>query len=418
MSVKFRPELKLVESLPYWRRSLALRGDQLADFAALQDGRFGEGELDQLSLGFAGRASSQVRQRRELRHSLHYILPTNEILPPEAAEYFINRFTKVGEAVLDPFSVDGAVPLEASLMKRRAIYSVWTKQARHTTSAKLRPADLAEVALWLQTIHFRKPIDLSEYKIYFKNFYHPDTFREIWHLRQAVLSGPDRIADFVGVLAAGLLHGNTQQFLSAFTTSQVALQPSEQERLNFKRAESPEYRQLVPRLLSRVAHVARDGFGRELRDAATNSLLCGDPRDLTGVKSSSVALVLTTLWPGWVARPESFSWIREWFFGVTPKQSLDMPSKLIVNDGWGEFISEVIFELARVVSSGGRVVFALKASEESESILKEVVQNSSAGAFVAEGSFYLATDSLSEFDPQLARDLKNSSILYQVFRRK
>ena len=54
---------------------------------------------------------------------IHRICSYLAMFPPNLANYFIQRFTKKGDLVFDPFCGRGTTPLEALLQGRKAIGS-------------------------------------------------------------------------------------------------------------------------------------------------------------------------------------------------------------------------------------------------------------------------------------------------------
>lgn len=302
-------------------------------------------------------------------HSLHYSIPYPESFRPQIPSYFIKRYTKVGDTVLDPFSGRGTTAFEANLLGRRAFASDLNPLAMQITQAKLEPAELAAVALFLQSIDLRRPVSTANYREWFEPFFEINTFRELMNLRSTIRQDYCRVARFVEFLALSLLHGHTAGYLSVYTFPQVSLLPQAQRDLNDRRLQLPEHRAVVPRILRKAAMVLRDGRSAPVsvsdmdeRRLENRFGLC-DARNLSYVPSGSVDLVVTA-----PPRPNATAsvnelWLKNWFIGVTGEIANSLAQELQPAENlqsWRHFMNETLLELARVVRKGGRAVFDLR----------------------------------------------------------
>ncbi len=293
-------------------------------------------------------------------HSLHDIVPYPEATNPDLPAYFIQRYTKKGGVVLDPFCGCGTTPLEAAMAGRIPYGSDISPLATSITLAKLFPSDIAEVTLRLQKVSLRRPLPLELYRERFASFFDIDTYREIANLRGALITDSESISRFVQVVTMGILHGHTAGFLSAYSFPQVSLSSEEQEQLNVKRRQSPDYRALTPRVLKKTAMVLRDGIpsilqalSRALKVATT------DARNLAYCESNGVDLYYgAPPLPGDRDYTPDL-WMRYWFGQKSlPEGTASFATNEV--DRWLDYMNEVLFEAARVVKPGGRAVLQLK----------------------------------------------------------
>src|SRR5260370_33378460 len=73
-----------------------------------------------------------------MRHRFHALCPYFAMFPESFASTWIERLTKPGEVVLDPFSGRGTTAFQALLMRRRAIacdvndVASWPRRAKNT----------------------------------------------------------------------------------------------------------------------------------------------------------------------------------------------------------------------------------------------------------------------------------------------
>ncbi len=304
-------------------------------------------------------------------HTLHFSVSVSDSFSPGLARYFIQRYTGKGDVVLDPFCGRGTVPLEATLMERRAIATDINPVFARISSAKLNPVDLVDVAMFLQGVNFSRPVSLEGYSECFSNFFDPETFREIVNLRSAIGVRGDNVARFVEMVTLSLLHGHTAGYLSAYSLPQISVTPDHQKSMNDRRGKSPDYRAVAPRILKKVGMIMRDGDRQRIRDyCGEGSVYQADCRNLSHISSGSVDLVVSAP-PRLGHKPGLMDqWLRGWFCGLTTrdqKACLDHSFAGKDVESWCDFMNSSLFELARVVRSGGRVALDLGHGEDAAS---------------------------------------------------
>lgn len=324
-------------------------------------------------------------------HSLHFAVPFPDAFQPDLVGFFVNRYSNKGGVVLDPFCGAGTTALESAIRGRIAVAADSHPLFVRLAKAKLAPADITEITLALQRVNFRRPIDLKLYGELFSPFYDVETFREIVNLRSFLQQNNDKISSFIELVATSLLHGHSAGYFSVYSYPQVALSPIEQERLNFKRAQAPDYRAVAPRILRRAASILRDGISSTLRmggllanrdDRVKTPLLHqairSDARNLAAVGSGSVDLIVTAPpVPGGRVLAQEL-WLKLWFTGIISTEQLyavfgqssegnsniwsdKVGSSFAANEiePWLEFINETLFEMARVAAPRSRMVIDL-----------------------------------------------------------
>lgn len=309
--------------------------------------------------------------QNEDSHSLHYAISFPDSFPAEIPSFFINKYSRRNDVVLDPFCGAGATALEAAVLGRTPFASDANPLAVRVTRAKLEPADLSEVTLALQMLNLRRPIDLKIYNEFFSPFYDIDTFRELLHLREFVHSNDGPAAKFLELVALSLMHGHTAGYFSAYSLPQIALTPEKQKDLNNKRHQVPDYRAVMPRILRRTASILRDGIPSVLRQqAARGKVAQSDARDLSYVDAGAVDLIVTA--PPLPGEPDSIQdlWLKLWFSGIQSRTFADRLFQTATVESWKEYMNEVLLEAARVTHCGARGVFVLRAARiDNKSIL-------------------------------------------------
>jgi len=293
-----------------------------------------------------------ARQRQ--KHSLHYVISYRASFKPELPHYFIERYSRPGDVVLDPFAGRGTTALEANLMGRAAVSADVNPLSERIIRPKTEPVSPEEVEAQLAEIDWRHPgangVDLSM-------FYNPRTERELRALR-AHLAANRSLADrFIELVALSRLHGHSRGFFSVYSFPQISVPPEAQKRINRRRGQRPEYR-CVPELILRKARRAlRDGGLETIRRHGAGNRICiEDARRLRSVPDGSIDLVVTS--PPFLNKADYIgdNWLEFWFCGIDPEP---VAADLLVTprlERWRRFMRDSMREMRRVLRRGGRAV--------------------------------------------------------------
>jgi len=302
---------------------------------------------EQLELPIAGSSEGS----HSIQQAFQYCAPWK----PYLAKYVIERFSKRGATVLDPFCSTGIVGVEAALSGRGFIGAANDHGLVKLSRARLFPADLAEVALRLQFIPFKRPVDLRSYTGPFPYFFEADTFRELINVKASLRSATDGASEFVNFIVANVLHGHTSAYLSAYTSPSESLSPDAQAALNRKRGEVPSYRAVSARVLKKAAALLQDGVPSALSGAskAEREVFFADPASLDKVATGLVDLALVAPDQPGLIEHGLRSWLRTWWLGLDLPQENEGPKDI---SQWSDSTNAVLLEMARVVKSGGRAV--------------------------------------------------------------
>ena len=117
--------------------------------------------------------------RQRMGHSLHEI-SYRACFKPQLPRFFIERLTRLGDVVYDPFMGRGTTPIEAALMGRKPFGSDINPLGKILVNPRLHPPDLSEIECRLSQIDLESEAtiqgDLSA-------FYHNQTLKRITNLR-------------------------------------------------------------------------------------------------------------------------------------------------------------------------------------------------------------------------------------------
>lgn len=350
--------------------SPAPRG-MVKDFAAelLAFREFGEAtrRVDTVyqTMGGAGRVPTFVnefwtaKQRAASRlHELSY----RACFKPQLPRFFIERLTRAGDVVYDPFMGRGTTSVEAALLGRVPFGCDVNPLSAMLTRPRLAPPSLAQVTARLAEIDLNSPDEMPEDLLV---FYHPETLREIASLKKYLVrrrneKALDAVDDWICLVALNRLTGHSNGFFSVYTLPpNQAVSVKSQIKINAKRNQTPPRRDVVQIILKKTRILQSD------TTAATRKTLAGvAPRALfvthtsartPEIPSDSVSLVVTL--PPFldVVDYAGDNWLRCWFVGIDPKDvKLTVPKKL---DEWEAAMTAVFHELHRVLKPGGHVAF-------------------------------------------------------------
>jgi SAM-dependent methyltransferase len=185
--------------------------------------------------------------------SLHQLAPYIGKIKSSIAGELVERYSKPGDLVADPFAGAGTIPLEAALRGRRAFGADISPYASMLTRAKLSPPPSLEAALdsaeqALQEAAELPLPDLRKVPAWVREFFHPGTLKETLNFT-AVCRRPGN--EFLMACLLGILHHQRPGFLSHPSSHLV---PYLRDR-KYPRTRFPEmyaYRELRPRLLAKI----------------------------------------------------------------------------------------------------------------------------------------------------------------------
>ena len=138
---------------------------------------------------------------------------------PQLPPFFIERLTRAGDVVYDPFMGRSTTVLEAALLGRIPCGCDINPLSVVLTRPRLRPPSLEDVSERLRQIDFASCNEFPEDLLV---FFHPDTLRAIASLRKYLLArradnSLDGVDDWICLLALNRLTGHSAGFFSVYT---------------------------------------------------------------------------------------------------------------------------------------------------------------------------------------------------------
>ncbi|MDJ0448051.1 DNA methyltransferase [Methylocystis sp. JR02] len=288
-------------------------------------------------------------------HSLHEI-SYRACFKPQLPAFFIERLTKPGDVVCDPFMGRGTTPLQAALLGRRAVGSDANPLSLMLTRPRLRPPVIEDVVARLA----EAPLDAGQIeRDDLLAFYHPETLRQICALRAWLIArlppevAPDPVDDWIRMVALNRLTGHSPGFFSVYTMPpNQAVSVKAQLKINERRAQRPPMRDVAALISRKSRSLLADGAPPPGPAAI---LAVTDAAKLAHLQDACVDLVVTS--PPFlnVVDYRGDNWLRNWFAGVEADQIA--LSQLRSLEAWTRMTRAVFEELARVVRPGGHVAY-------------------------------------------------------------
>lgn len=325
------------------------------------------------------------RQRQAGRiHEISYRACFKAQLPG----FFINGLTEAGDTVHDPFMGRGTTPIQAAVMRRRAIGVDINPLSVLLTRPRLAPVALGAIEARLGEISdagaWPTPDPLDDDLL---AFYHPKTLARIKGLRQWFAereSGGriDSTDDWIRMVALNRLTGHSPGFFSVYTMPpNQAVSADSQRRINRRRNQTPPVRDVFAIIAKKSRSLLADGVQGTL---PRPDLRCAPAEQTPHIADASVDLVVTS--PPFldIVNYADDNWLRCWFAGIDPAAVPIAMHRTV--EAWTSFVHDVFRELARVVRPGGYVAFEVGEVRNAKVLLERAVRDAVKGLpFAIEG---------------------------------
>lgn len=322
-----------------------------------------------------------ARQRRG--HSLHEI-SYRACFKPQLPEFFIEKYTKPGDLVADPFLGRGTTPLQAHLMDRRAAGSDVNPLCVMLARPRFDPPPLqeAEARLWEILDAGGDVADAAAPEEDLLAFYHPDTLSQLLILRRWFIvreweAGLDRTDDWLRMVCLNRLSGHSPGFFSVRTMPpNQAVSAESQRRINQRQDQTPGPKDIVDIVMRKSRSLLRTGYPAP-QTPAPPMLHTAIADHLFYLADGSVDLVVTS--PPFlnIVDYRKDNWLRCWFAGVDVAEVQISGFSSVAE--WRGFIRSALREMCRVVRRGGHIAFEVGEVRNGEVLLEEQVLQASEG---------------------------------------
>ncbi len=291
--------------------------------------------------------------------SLQQLSPYVGKLKSGMVRVLINLYSKSGDTILDPFSGSGVVPLEAVLAGRHAWANDLSPYAYVLTRGKLETPGSEEVAIkkakmLIETVERDAlSIDLTKVPDWVREFFHPDTLREVLAAFQVLRQQEDY---FLTACLLGILHHVRPGFLS-YPASHLVPYLRKAKYPPDKFPKMYAYRDLGSRLLAKIKRAYRrhmlpvDWEKRQYQVFQTNSINLP-------IENKNIDVIISS--PPYFGALDYArdNRLRLWFLGCEDWKELDA-SLTANNKVYLPQMSECLKEMNRVLKPGGYCILVL-----------------------------------------------------------
>ena len=314
--------------------------------------------------------------RQRAAHSLHEI-SYRACFKPQLPRFFIERLSRPGDLVYDPFMGRGTTLVEAALLGRVPCGCDVNALSAMLTRPRLTAPDQAAIERRLNLLNLHYDGEIPEELLV---FYHPDTLRELCALRrhfaESRLTPED---EWLRMVALNRLTGHSVGFFSVYTLPpNQAVSVESQRKINAKRHQIPEYRNVKELILRKSRALWKDC--REVSPFFLGEplLLSRNCENTPEIRSGSIRLIVTS--PPFldVVDYEQDNWLRNWFASIDA-QALNITMERTPS-GWQNAMTRVFQELFRVLCPGGYLAFEVGEIRHGKLRMEELVLPAGAAA--------------------------------------
>ena len=311
--------------------------------------------------------------KQRAAHSLHEV-SYRACFKPQLPRFFIERLTKPGDVVYDPFLGRGKTLLEAGLMGRVPWGCDINPLSRILVLPRLDPPTNGEVKSHLEKMDLESAAEAGPEELL--TFYHPKVLKSLQGMKERFLVSENKLDAWVRMVATNRLTGHSPGFFSVYSLPpNQAVSVKSQMRINEQRSQVPPERDICAILLKKSKQLLKDLTKEEsatLRSTSSKAkIITGSCDNTPELASNSVSLVVTS--PPFLNEVDykTDNWLRCWFNGI----SLEGVTLWMIRKpaAWQEKMTGVFHELHRILKPGGHVAFEVGEVVNGEIKLEELV---------------------------------------------
>ena len=277
------------------------------------------------------------------------------MFPPSLPHYFIKKFSKEGDTVLDTFSGRGTTVLEACLMNRVGIGNDKNILAYLLTKTKCDVPSVGRILSRIDKLEQEfnpNNVDIRDIDPNVRMIFSDFTLKQLLFLKNKLKWRKSNVDSFIAAMVLGIMHGKSEGYLSLSMPNTFSMAPNYVK--NFIREHS----------LHRPNRNAFELLKKKLKRCYQKPQVKGksynqDARRISRIKNSSVDLIVTSPPYTRVIRYGQFNWIRLWFLGKSGKE---IDKNLFFSqsiDKYSKFMEESLQEMKRVLKPQGKAILII-----------------------------------------------------------
>ena len=285
--------------------------------------------------------------------TLHQLSPYIGKLKSGIASELIEKYSKPGDLIVDPFAGSGTIPLEAAILGRRTYAADASPYAFTLTKGKLfAPQDLhtalAKAEALLEQAAYLPSPDLRRVPLWVRAFFHPKTLKEA--INFSLVAKQSNNAFLLSCLL-GILHHQRPGFLS-YPSSHLVPYLRDKKFPQQDHPELYEYRPLRPRLIAKIQRAYRRIPNLKL---SNNVIECVESQITDHPLPNNIDCLITS--PPYMNALDygRDNRLRLWLLGVNNHHQLDKSTGKL--DGFKDALTCLAKELHIKLKNNGRAIF-------------------------------------------------------------
>lgn len=341
------------------------------------------------------------REKKNCHHPMHSMASRSGSFPPSLAEYFIERFSNIGDLVLDPYSGKGTTPYQACLQNRVGFGIDITPEAYILTGAKVHLVNHNEAVNYLRSIRF----GISNENIKYvdpnvKVFFSIKTLAQILVIRERLLEDLEldhskinydngfvnhyaktkkqQLAQYWLGILVGILHGSSSHSLSLKCSHSFSMAPNYTKNYAKKHGLKKPDRNVIKCMIEKSEALQNSGIAN-----VSGKAYLGKAQELPGSWSEKFDLVVTSP-PYFTAQSYAWdNWLREWLLGFDFKTVRKQTTQTSSCEKYSEAMGSFLKETYRVLKPGKKAFV----------VVGDVSKKTAAGKIVINTSEIIASQS-------------------------
>jgi site-specific DNA-methyltransferase (adenine-specific) len=289
--------------------------------------------------------------------NLHSICSYLAMFPASMPHYFIKKLTDEGDVVLDPFSGRGTTLFEAIKNERIGIGNDLNPLARVLTKSKSNPPSKEEVLERLNELEEKcepKRILTSQVEDKVDMLFHEYTLSQLLFLKEEL--GDDRVDNFIKSSVLGILHGNTEGYLSISMPNTYSMSPNYVSNYIDEHGLEKHKRDVFEKTRDKLDRIYE---GREDIEVSDGFVTESDARDIGEEVEGGVDLIFTSPPYLRLVNYGDQNWIRMWFLGEDPDEVDDNLFTTQSKSKYMDFMRQVLEEFYETLSDDGVAVIVI-----------------------------------------------------------
>lgn len=258
-------------------------------------------------------------------HSAHAMCSYQGMFPAKLVHYFVERYSRPGDLIIDPFSGRGTTVLQARVEGRRTVGNDLNPLGYVLSRAKANPPEWTRILEFIGELergYHRSSGNDLDVPDEIQMLFHPRTLAQIAYLRARLLSVPttkwSSEEAMVAACVAGILHGairkdGTSAYLSISMPNTFSMAPAYVKKFIADNELVPPDQDVFARLREKVARQYLDSM-----DGSSGSVHNRDAVAFLKRKQLSERVDLLITSPPYlrVVNYGTSNWIRLWWLGL------------------------------------------------------------------------------------------------------